>query len=63
MKSRPAVPLQLRVRAMEDTSNPPTQPKRQKAQSLQDILLQLRPITSVSYEPFQCEPKQVARAL
>ena len=48
---------------MEDTSNPPTQPKRQKAQSLEDILLKLGPITSVSYEPFQCEPRQTAKAL
>jgi hypothetical protein len=38
---------------MDDTPNPPTQPKRQKAQSLEDILLKLRPITSVSYEPKQ----------
>ena len=48
---------------MEDTSSPPTQPKKQTAQSLQDILQKLRPITSVSYEPFQSEPRQAARAL
>ena len=50
--------------AMEDPiSDPPTQPKRQKAQSLEDILLELGPITSISYEPFQGEPRQAARAL
>ena len=48
---------------MEDTPNLPTQPKEQKAQSLKDILLKLGPITNVSYEPFQCEPRQTARAL
>ena len=41
----------------------PTQPKQQKAQSLEDILLSLGPITGVLYDPFQPEPKQVARAL
>jgi hypothetical protein len=49
---------------MGDTSSPPpTQPKKQTAQALQDILLKLGPITSVSYEPFQGEPRQAARAL
>jgi len=48
---------------MDDTSSLPTQPKRQKAQSLEDILLKLGPITSVSYEPFKCEPQQTAKAL
>ena len=49
---------------MGDTSSPPpTQPKKQTAQALQDILLKLGPITSVSYEPFQSEPKQSAKAL
>jgi hypothetical protein len=39
---------------MEDpTPNTPTLPRRQKAQSLEDIILQLRPITKVSYEPFE----------
>jgi hypothetical protein len=47
---------------MEDTS-PPTQPKKQNAQSLQDILQKLGLITSVSYEPFQGEPRQAAKAL
>ncbi len=42
---------------MDDTS------KKQKAQSLEDILLQLGPITDVSYEPFKCEPNQPAQAL
>jgi hypothetical protein len=53
----------LRVPVMEDTSSPPTQPKKQTAQSLQDILLKLGPITSVSYDPFQCEPRQTAKPL
>ena len=48
---------------MDDTSSLPTQPKRQKAQSLEDILLELRLITGVSYEPFKCEPRQLAKAL
>ena len=52
---------------MEDpTSNSPTQPtqsKGQKAQSLKDIILKLRPITSISYKLFQGEPKQAARVL
>jgi hypothetical protein len=62
MESRPV--YSLRVPVMEDTSSrPPTQPKKQTAQSLQDILLKLGPITNVSYEPFQCEPKQTAKAL
>ena len=63
MKTRLVVLLQLRVQVMEDTSNPPTQPKMQKAQSLEDILLKLGPITSISYEPFQYKPKQTAKAL
>jgi hypothetical protein len=41
----------------------PTQPKKPKAQSLEDILLSLGPITRVSYEPFQPEHGQTARAL
>ena len=56
MKSRPRVPPELCAHAMDDTSSPPTQAKRQKAQSLEDILLKLGPITSVSYKPFKCEP-------
>ena len=48
---------------MESASNPPIQPKGQKAQSLEDILLKLGLITSVSYDPFQCEPRQPAKAL
>jgi hypothetical protein len=46
---------------MEGPSNchPPT-----KAHSLEDILLQLGPITGVSFEPFQPEqPRQPARAV
>ena len=52
MKTCLVVLLQLRVQVIEDTSNPPTQPKMQKAQSLKDILLKLGPIISVSYKPF-----------
>ena len=63
MKSRPRVPYQLRAHAMDDSSSPPSQPKRQKTQSLEDILLKFGPITGVSYEPFKCEPKQLAKAL
>ena len=37
---------------IDNTLNLPTQPKRQKAQSLKDILLKLRLITSVSYDLF-----------
>ena len=47
--------------AMEGASFPPLYAK---AQSLEDILLQLGPITDVSYKPFQPEqPRQAARAL
>jgi hypothetical protein len=42
------------------TSDLPTQPKRQNARSLEDIHLDFGPITSVSYEPFQIEPRQAA---
>jgi hypothetical protein len=48
---------------MESPTTQTTQPKKQKAHSLKEILLSLGPITNVSYEPFQPEPKQVARAL
>lgn len=49
---------------MDDTSSlPPPQPNKQKARSLEDILLQLGPITNVSFEPFKCEPTQTAKAL
>jgi hypothetical protein len=41
----------------------PTQSKKAKAQSLEDILLSLGLITGVSYEPFKPEPKQAVRAL
>ncbi len=37
--------------------------KQHKTQSLEDILLKFGPITDVSYEPFQCEPRQAARAV
>ena len=48
---------------MDDISSPLPQPKKQKALSLEDILLQLGPITDVSYEPFKCETSQPAQAL
>jgi len=35
-----------------DLSMQPTQSKGQKAQSLEDIILKLGPIISISYEPF-----------
>ena len=44
------------------SSYPPTQPKAPKARSLEDILLEFGPPTSVSYEPFQTEPQQAASA-
>jgi hypothetical protein len=37
---------------MEVPPIPPTQLKKQKDQSLKDILLKLGPIISVSYNPF-----------
>jgi hypothetical protein len=41
-----------------------TEPNRQKARSLEDILLEFGPIDRVFYEPFQAEePKRVATAL
>jgi hypothetical protein len=46
----------------DDSAPPPIQSTNQKA-SLEDILLRLGPITGVSYEPFQSEPRQTARAL
>jgi transposase IS4-like protein len=48
---------------MDGSSSSPTQPKRQKALSLEDILRRLGPITDVSYEPFKCEPEQPAQVL
>jgi hypothetical protein len=48
---------------MDIPPSPPTQPKIQKARSLEDILLSLRPITAISYAPFKPEPKQAARAV
>jgi len=63
VKSRPVASPQLRVLPMEVPPILPPQPKKQNAQSLEDILLSLGPITGVSYEPFKPEPKQAARAL
>ena len=67
MEARLGITFQLRPpitrSLMDDTSNPPTQSKKQKAKSLEDILLKLRPITSISYEPFNYEPKRPAKAL
>ncbi len=48
---------------MDSSSSPPPKSKQRKAPSLEDILHDFGPITSVSYEPFKCEPKQLARAL
>lgn len=48
---------------METAPPLPTPPKSKKLQSLEDILLSLGPITSISYDPFKPEPKQKARAL
>ena len=49
------------TRSVMEGASPPT---HTKAQSLEDILLQLGPITDVSYEPFQHEqPRQATRAL
>jgi hypothetical protein len=44
------------------SSHPLTQPNGPKARCLEDILLEFGPTTSVSYEPFQTEPQQVASA-
>ena len=48
---------------MDDIPNPPTQPKKQKTQSLKEILLAIGLIIGVSYEPFKCEPSQIARVV
>ena len=40
-----------------------TEPNRQKARSLEDILLEFKPIEQVFYDPFQVEPKRVATAV
>ena len=55
--------MESRLAIKDPTPNPPTQPTQQKPQSLEDILLKLGPITSVSYEPFKGEPRQAAKAL
>ena len=49
--------------AMEDIPNQPKQPQGQKALSLEDILLKIGPVTNVSFTPFECKPKQQAKAL
>ncbi len=41
----------------------PAQPNQKKTRSLEDILYTLGPFTSVSFNPFQPEPKQEARAV
>jgi hypothetical protein len=63
MKSRLPAPYSLHALPMELPSTQPTQPKKQKPRSLEDILLSLGPITGILYKPFQTEPKQAARAL
>ena len=62
MESRLALPPTTRLAIEDPTPNPLTQPTRQKAQSLEDIFLQLGPITRVSYEPSWGEPRQASRA-
>jgi Transposase IS4 len=58
-----SAPLIITRSQMDDTPSLPTQPKTPKTYSLEDILLEFGPITSVYYEPFKSEPKQTARAL
>jgi hypothetical protein len=49
---------------MDHSSSPPPEPKGAKnTQALENILLKLGPITEVSFDPFQPEPKQPARAI
>jgi hypothetical protein len=45
------------------SSDLPTEPKRQKARSLKDILLEFGPIREVSYEPFKIKAKRLAKPL
>ena len=49
---------------MDHSSSPPLEARGAKiTQALENILLKLGPITEVSFEPFQPEPKQPARAI
>jgi hypothetical protein len=56
-----SAPLIITRSQIDDTPSLPTQPKTPKTYSLKDILLEFRPITSVYYEPFKSELKQIAR--
>ena len=65
MKSRPTV-CQLRVYKVPMEDPLPIHQRSlqgKKLNPLEDILLQLGPITRVSYEPSQGEHRQAARAL
>jgi len=44
-------------------SSPPLQPAGQKSKVLEDIINKLGLVTNVSYTPFECEPRQPAKAL
>ena len=46
----------------EPFDSTPQAPQAAKALSLEDILLQLGPITEVQFDPFQPEPKQLPKA-
>ena len=66
MKTRLAVPslvtrliAPIRIAPIEQLQ----QPTNQKARTLKDILYEFGPIASVSFQPFQAEPAQLARAL
>jgi hypothetical protein len=46
-----------------DRSSPPAQPAVRKSKILEDIIEKLGPVTNVLYTPFECEPRQPAKAL
>jgi hypothetical protein len=60
MKSRLSCPASTRLAPIEQLNPHPT---KQKARTLEDILHEFGPITSVSFQPFQAEPAQPARAV
>jgi hypothetical protein len=62
MKMRLAVPPPLRA-WLHPIEQPTPHPTKQKARTLEDILYEFGPITGVSFQPFQPEPPQIARAL
>jgi hypothetical protein len=59
--SAPTRYLHIYALIIANTPNLLTQSKTQKAQSLEDILLEFRPITGVYYKSFKCVLKQTAR--